>query len=705
MYQFRGNYDVAAPKCRCTGWRSFRKQRLYAQFLPEDYEEVSPPVTIGRGMADLSRPPRLTTVKDSAMDRIRLLVLISGIALTSGLEVRSVCAQELSAGPEPCLIIGDVGNPDAYPVRHGHASTSQLVNAAGMGASSANVTIIRPGQIQSEWSEFVRRGVANGGSAVRPGDILIVRSAVANDAAVVPSAALVSSAGTFVLTLDQAGVSVADVLTQCHVPMMTGSALLKLSSSGVQRRQRVTLQDAVVHGDVLAVTTSQSTAAARHAPPASRVTEFPSVSIGGNRPQETGGMHAAVPATAAPFEPLQNGEVGIQPIPSTMHESHQASRLVSATEQDTRETPPTITLPVPAEAQQQRDPFVLAATAQGSAPVPNATIDTPHTADDSSFMEQTADDQAEVTAAMELSAPLPPDDPVITAGGFGLLNTLFVSALLLAGSLIVAGWVKSELTASNVRASQARGSSTTRAKKDMSGRQAVPPSNAHPVSAAAAAPKITRPQTTDQDSLAATAAEASITPAQQEFAASVSTPDNTATVAPQNALPAVTGRGELVAPEEFFGDWRKRTSTLDGSTTTESSGATVHGTEPRLRTTEPAADQQSVQHSTGSDTDEHRRLEDLIQNRLEVDLRQADLPLRISLFGRPAGPRRLRIDAAHESIPAPHFAVSETQTEGGQSRSRAAVPEPADASIRPTDIAGSNSLDRALNYLNRRVKP
>ena len=48
-------------------------------------------------------------------------------------------------------------------------------------------------------------------------------------------------------------------------------------------------------------------------------------------------------------------------------------------------------------------------------------------------------------------------------------------------------------------------------------------------------------------------------------------------------------------------------------------------------------------------------LEDLLQNRLPIDLCETQLPLRVALFGKPAGPRRLRIDAAHTAIPAPHM--------------------------------------------------
>ncbi|MEP3481435.1 MAG: hypothetical protein ABJZ55_19490 [Fuerstiella sp.] len=55
---------------------------------------------------------------------------------------------------------------------------------------------------------------------------------------------------------------------------------------------------------------------------------------------------------------------------------------------------------------------------------------------------------------------------------------------------------------------------------------------------------------------------------------------------------------------------------------------------------------------------EAQYLEDLIQNRLPMELSETHLPLRINLFGKPEGPRRLRIDAAHTTIAPPHMASS-----------------------------------------------
>ena len=118
-------------------------------------------------------------------------------------------------------------------------------------------------------------------------------------------------------------------------------------------------------------------------------------------------------------------------------------------------------------------------------------------------------------------------------------------------------------------------------------------------------------------------------------------------------------------------------------------------------------------------------LTDLIENRLPVDLCEARLPLRISLFGAPAGPKRLRIDAAHKQLAGPHMPLTSerrrpgsvtaaaTTVAGGQASHVAGQPVMAEgASLADSKSAGAvevdapvpdraaGSLDRALNFLN-----
>ena len=93
------------------------------------------------------------------------------------------------------------------------------------------------------------------------------------------------------------------------------------------------------------------------------------------------------------------------------------------------------------------------------------------------------------------------------------------------------------------------------------------------------------------------------------------------------------------------------------------------------------------------------QLEDLLQNRLPIDLCETHIPLRISIFGRPAGPRRLRVDAPHAVMPAPHLNLAPEKR-----RVRSVVaPNPA-ATPTPSVAASLGSLDRALYFLQERTE-
>lgn len=98
------------------------------------------------------------------------------------------------------------------------------------------------------------------------------------------------------------------------------------------------------------------------------------------------------------------------------------------------------------------------------------------------------------------------------------------------------------------------------------------------------------------------------------------------------------------------------------------------------------------------DQSEMSDLEDLLQNRLPIDLCEAKLPLRIALFGTPTGPRRLRIDAAHKTVPPPHVNLT-----GDKRREQQTA---VTASLVPNQAAevSSGGLDRALHFLQERTE-
>lgn len=108
-------------------------------------------------------------------------------------------------------------------------------------------------------------------------------------------------------------------------------------------------------------------------------------------------------------------------------------------------------------------------------------------------------------------------------------------------------------------------------------------------------------------------------------------------------------------------------------------------------------------------TDDRSDLEDLIHNRLPMELKQVDLPLQVSLFGRPSGPKRLRIDNAHTQIAAPHMMSGARRNQRPEKIAVAANRStPLNTQDRNSDGQaeqgrGTPGLDKALNFIDERT--
>ena len=197
----------------------------------------------------------------------------------------------------------------------------------------------------------------------------------------------------------------------------------------------------------------------------------------------------------------------------------------------------------------------------------------------------------------------------------------------------------------------------------------------------------------------------------------------------------------LVGSHEWFGaDWRtaeakansQRFSQPDAENLLQSleSGSNASGTtdsfddddddadvddtvvEVREARRKPVLDDEQIERQVNDTAAELRsELEDLIHNRLPMNLQQIELPLRINLFGKPSGPKRLRIDSAHTQIAAPH--MMSTAKTGRRSQSvavsadRKSVTESyrtAKAPVPGSDSdAGLPGLDKALNFLDEQA--
>jgi len=295
---------------------------------------------------------------------------------------------------------------------------------------------------------------------------------------------------------------------------------------------------------------------------------------------------------------------------------------------------------------------------------------------------------------------LPPTEATAESGEFGLMNTLFISAMLLAGSLIIAGWIRSELAGNRQEArakSLKRNGKSDAPTTSRSGETGLPARSFMPAGDILESPTSTSHSIEGLQIPAQPMVPARPTPAQLQFANAIADVQPTSECVLLPARTQQTARTNLVREDEFFGDWRQLSRNEQKADTGASAAATPS------RSTGSATSESPEQIITENPADADA-LEDLIQNRLPVDLCKADLPLKVTVFGRPAGPRRLRVDAAHREIPAPHFPASQRRQHTGDTDAVIAGSSTEDTKDSKQDTsAAANSLDRALNYLNGRV--
>ncbi|MEO2026353.1 MAG: hypothetical protein ABGZ23_10800 [Fuerstiella sp.] len=158
-----------------------------------------------------------------------------------------------------------------------------------------------------------------------------------------------------------------------------------------------------------------------------------------------------------------------------------------------------------------------------------------------------------------------------------------------------------------------------------------------------------------------------------------------------------TTDSEIQTSERFESQWLNEDSKDSQQVLSESDDA---GSAVRTPNVEPVATAKDISQCNEAFSD----LEDLLQNRLPFDIKQADLPLRIALFGSPAGPRRLRVDAAHTQTAPPHIMTSARQEQKSRpAATTASVSDRDDAGNQPAADTAANAdhdrFDHALDFL------
>lgn len=130
-----------------------------------------------------------------------------------------------------------------------------------------------------------------------------------------------------------------------------------------------------------------------------------------------------------------------------------------------------------------------------------------------------------------------------------------------------------------------------------------------------------------------------------------------------------------------------------------------------IRRRQATEESQNDQIDIDPSADRRNDLEQLIHNRLPINLQQVELPLRINLFGKPSGPKRLRIDGAHTQIAPPHMKTTASAGRRPQTMTVSAAkdsvmeskPKVKSQKPAPSTNTGLPGLDKALNFLDEQA--
>jgi hypothetical protein len=656
------------------------------------------------------------------MERLKIVLIIAAMVATARTSPGQQASQSSVAGAavthaQPTfVVIGDVRNHNYFPLSpHAKTTIHQAVIQAGILGDSVSVSVVRGKQQRAAFTQMVSGASADTGELVMEGDILVVQSMQPVLEALQKNAALQTEGGVVPVTLADEYIAVGDVLQGTGgLPSADQQVKISCRFRGRPLLENAAFSDRVEHGDVITVV---------------------------HRAQATSrGFGNMVPA----FSEWQTSEVA-QPAPAALNA---AENLVP-------EVAPATPLEFPVQASEvttpdnSRNPF-----ADPAEPANDAALEAhSETEQDESELTVRSVSQMATVPSENIAPPAPVEIAVpleaarqVPAASMGLWNILFIGGLLVAGSMILIGSLRSEDASLSSESSAVQYNANS---GNVLGNFAAPVSlPIEPVisqTASVAEKKITAPAATAVVAAVpakphlATEDLPSATETQAWFGGdwrSTGARATVASIASERAAASdsvivaagINHRGQVESPSiylmekmvvESLSDSKSappvkvtESIAVEQATTPVALTAKPIAAIPRAFAVEPEIPSVPIRPAAADSAINGAKvlsdLEDLLQNRLPIDLCQVELPLRVSLFGRPAGPRRLRIDAAHSRVPAPHMNMSsERRRDEGVTvsaqRSAFEMPSQEEQAGEKKSAATSASLDRALHYLQDRT--
>jgi hypothetical protein len=612
------------------------------------------------------------------MERLKSVFFLSMIVAAVPVFAQQEAASDSRQGA--VAVIGDVEVCQTILVPQGALLTvREATMKAGPLSESVNVTVIRSTRDRTQWTQIVSATSTDNGEPVQAGDVLVVQSMTPLTAAARKNAALRTDSGVNVVSLEDDGICIGDVLQQTgNLPMADKTLKVICRFQGQKPLVIPQLHDRISHGDVISISHAGSGLIRGFGDMVPSISEW-------NQTESAEAGHSSIPKALPSLEhPALEGASGSQSL-------HLPAPEPVAEAQATNDVSPDDVLSVDSTTSDIEDsPFRA---------MDNSTL----MISKSEEVQDGATSGSKTHFASEASTVAPVAPPQIQMGdvaksrsnAFNPWNLVFIGGLLLAGTLILAGTLKSD-----------------------------PDDNTEFSHAAARATDLIANTARQQKTTVA----ATPNPAAASMAMSRSMNSSSVVEPAKSSRPAATPTTTpLVSRDEWFShDWQGRSA--DKSAVSEQAVHAISTPEdqsipmdspnvmppmPQIaepeRVRRPAVQIPAYDNTPARQKAGFEDLEDLLQNRLPIDLCTTQLPLRVALFGKPAGPQRLRIDAAHSAIPAPHMTTTaEKRREQPVAVTTAATSQMRDssapASQKQQDAVAPGSLDRALHFLQERTE-
>lgn len=186
------------------------------------------------------------------MGWLRMLAM-SLLLMISSAESRGQQAAAVSAARGSFTVIGDVDSPGNYSFAS-PLTIRSAVSTASPVSDAVNVTVLRNGHDRAQSTRLLRLSAADSGEAAMSGDVYVVESLASAGRQVLPNAVVRSTSGTTVISLEDAGVVIGDVLRGLGIPADARTRVsIPCRIHGQRSVESVALSAAVQHGDVITV--------------------------------------------------------------------------------------------------------------------------------------------------------------------------------------------------------------------------------------------------------------------------------------------------------------------------------------------------------------------------------------------------------------------------------------------------------------------